>query len=195
VDPAFDRIEVQVGGAWVPDAVWGWLSARDQHPLLAGLAVDASWLHPLSPTGALAVRVGVIVPNIPDANWSASDASVDPMYTQVGLTVIDLTAGYAWRKSLTGPLAWTARGEVGVMYLAGSVDQTETLPSCPADEAETCAHWRVVGRGALALPSPVLPTLRATTGLEYRFADRATLSLEAGLRGTPWLGAGASVGF
>ncbi|MSP93312.1 MAG: hypothetical protein EXR79_16215 [Myxococcales bacterium] len=184
--------DLSVGGAALPDAVWNLVSDDDQHPALRGTVVDASLALPVGPARWLALRVGLVTPAIPNANWygtKPSDAGRLPRWTEVNLQLLDIAADWMPRGSLRAGLDWHMRVGGGATIPIGSVTRVEALPTCAPTAKATCPHWHSVGRTPADLPMFV-PSVRATAGVTWWFADRIGLEVGAGIRGAPWAGAG-----
>lgn len=201
-EPARSAVEVAVGSTWLSDSVLETLQTitspgrkrRDRHPDLAAVGVDAGYRMSLGPTSWIVLRGGVTVPTMPDQNWWSSSGTPRPLYTEISLVAVDIGADYLRRFELTDWLAWTVRGGLGLTVLAGSIHQIETLPVCTDAQAATCAHWRSVGASDVALP-PVLPMVRALTGVQVQVTRELGLSLEGGLRLAPYVGGGVNWSF
>jgi hypothetical protein len=191
--PVGPVIEAALGYTWVPRGMFAAFSGlssggrRDQHPYLQGLAVDGGYRRPLGDDAWLVWRGGITIPLVPAQNWWSSSGSPAPVYTEIQLAVLEGGADYLRRVALGPKLQWTLRGGLGLMVLAGSVDRIETLPNCTAAQAASCPHWRIVGRLGSGVP-PVLPVVRALTGLDVQIAPGWTLAIEAGLRSVPFVG-------
>lgn len=194
-EPVRSAIEVSAGYTWMPNAIFRVAQSlstsssgrRDQHPDLQGFAIDGGYRMALGETAWVVFRGGLTIPLMPDQNWWSSTGSPAPLYTAINLAVIDLGADYLRRIPLTSSLGWTLRGGIGLSILAGDVQQIETLPNCTLAQAPSCAHWRVVGRSSPGIP-PVLPALRAMTGLDWRVTRELSLGVEGGLRSVPYVG-------
>ena len=184
--------DLSVGSAMVPDAVWALFSDDDQHPALRGTAVDASLALPIGPGRWLALRLGLVTPAVPSANWygtAPADAGRLPRWTEVNLQLLDLAADWMPRGSLRAGLDWHARLGGGATIPLGSVTRIEALPTCAPTARATCPHWRSVGRTPADVPVFV-PSVRASVGVTWWFADRVGFDVGAGLRGALWAGAG-----
>lgn len=202
--PAVARsgVELRIGYAWAPEAVLRAVQSlsevgqgiRDRHPDLQGLAIDAGYRMALSDRSWLIWRGGLLVPLVPDQNWWSSTGSPVPLYTTIGAVALDLGADYLYRVPVTNWLGWTLRAGLGMTLVAGSVEQTETLPSCTAAQAAKCGHWQQVGRKEVWIP-PVLPAVHALTGLELRVSPELAITLEGGLRSLPYWGGGVAYSF
>ena len=188
-------LEVSVGPVWLPSGAWQLFSKLDHHPELYGLGIDLAWHVPLSGRNSLAIRGGVTLPNVPSANWYASSSTELPMWTVVKLTLIDIAAEYVNRTPLTDRIDFTVRAGAGLLILAGSVDRTETLPTCAPAKRDTCPHWRHVADGQADLLSRVWPALRATAGAEWSPTPTTVLHLDLGLRDGLYAGAGGALRF
>ena len=195
--PARAAIEFQIGGTWLPSGLIAALQTvtspaqkrRDQHPSLQALTIDAGYRMALSSSAWVVFRGGLTLPDVPDQNWWSSTGTPRPLYTAISVVGIDLGADYLKKVDVTPWLAWTLRGGLGLAIVAGDVRQTETLPTCTAAQAATCPHWRTVGASNASLP-PVLPMVRALTGLQFQVSRDLALTVEGGLRTAPYLGAG-----
>lgn len=192
------QIELTTGYAVLP-ASWitaigklfpdGEPGSRNRHPAVAAVTIDASWWRPLTPRTFFAARFGAAIPLVPDANWYSSSGQPAPLYTQVNLAVLDLTAEYGVHVPLHPRVALTGRVGLGIAILAGTVPQTETLPTCTKSQGASCPHWRQVGKEDAPLP-PVLPTARLTAGLQVQLADDWQLGIDGGVRSGLYGGVG-----
>lgn len=188
--------QLEVGPMWMPDGVFGLLSRFDKHPQLRGTAIDLSWWSPLARDRWLAARLGLGLPDVPAVNWYESTAVATPdpantawraLYTQVQMVTLDLAVDYIGHVPLADRLDWTWRVGLGLAIQVGSVELTETLPTCTQPQQATCPHWRRAGRGTASIPV-VLPMLRATTGLAWRLTESVSVGVEGGLRDVLWTG-------
>lgn len=195
-------VELRIGYAWAPQSV---LSAvqnlravgqgvRDRHPDLQGIAIDAGYRMALSDRSWITWRGGLLAPQVPDQNWWSSTGSPAPLYTTIGAVALDIGADYLYRVPVTPWLGWTLRGGLGMTLIAGSVEQTDTLPNCTAAQAAKCGHWQQVGRKEVWIP-PVLPAVHALTGLELRLTSELAITLEGGIRSLPYWGGGVAYSF
>lgn len=199
---ARSAVELRLGYSWLPDSLLRSLQnltavgsgVRDQHPSLQAVAVDVGYQMALAPQAWVVFRGGLLLPQVADQNWWSSTGKPAPLYTAIGAVGIDLGADYLRHVGLTDALAWTLRGGLGVALVAGSVEQTETLPNCPPSKAATCPHWQQVGRKQVALP-PVLPSVRALTGLRWQITPELAVQAEGGLRTAPYVGGGLDWSF
>lgn len=195
-------VEVRTGYSWMPDNLMRSLQnltsvgsgVRDRHPALNAVAIDLGYQMALSHQAWVIWRGGLLLPQIADQNWWSSTGKPAPLYTEVNAVAIDLGADYLRRVALTERLGWTLRGGLGIAFVAGAVPQIETLPNCPPAKAATCGHWQQVGRKEMALP-PVLPSVRALTGLQWRLTPEVAIQLEGGLRTVPYVGGGVDWAF
>lgn len=185
--------EVAVGALLLPQALWSLVSDLDQHPELRGVGIDAAWLQPLSATTGFALRLGMAIPDVPAANWYQTGTAAPGLYTQLEAMFVTMAVDFVRRIPLFRNLDWDLRAGVGLVVVAGDVTVTETLPTCAPEKRATCPHWRSVTRRAAPL-LPVLPAVRATTGLGWTFGDRSRLGLDVGLRDdTLYVGAGVGL--
>ncbi len=195
-------VEFRIGYAWAPEGVLRAVQrlsevgqgVRDRHPELQGLAIDAGYRMALSDRSWVIWRGGLLAPLVPDQNWYSSTGSPAPLYTTVGAVAIDLGADYLYRVPLTDWLGWTLRAGLGMSLIPGSVEQTETLPNCTAAQAAKCPHWQQVGRKEVWIP-PVLPSVHAMTGLEWRVTPELAITLQGGVRTLPYWGGGVAYSF
>ncbi len=195
--PARAAVELSVGQTWLPTGLMAAVQTlvspaqrrRDQHPDLQAVALDAGYRMSLGSSAWAVFRAGLTLPNVPDQNWWSSSGSPRPLYTSVSVVGIDLGADYLKKVDVTSWLAWTIRGGLGIAFVAGSVHQIETLPICTQAQAATCPHWRTVGGSDASVP-PVLPMVRALTGLQLQISRDLALQVEGGLRTAPYVGAG-----
>lgn len=195
-------IEFNVGYTVLPNNVLKLIAAarnpgkaqRDQHPALQGLAIEGGYRLALSPHSWVVVRLGFIIPRVPDQNWYASSGSPAPLYTAISVIGIDASADYLRRFEVNKVLGLLVRGGLGLQIVAGGATQTETLPNCPQAKAATCATWRTMGKTDVWLP-PILPALRATAGFDLRVTKELAVQIEGGLRSAPYVGAGFSYDF
>lgn len=190
-------VELRIGYSWMPDSLMRSVQnltsvgsgVRDQHPKLQAVAVDIGYQMALSHQAWVIWRGGLLLPQVPDQNWWSSTGKPAPLFTQVSVVGIDLGADYLRRIALSERLGWTLRGGLGIAFVGGSVQQTETLPNCPPAKAATCAHWQQVGSKEVGLPA-VLPSVRALTGLQWKITPELALQIEGGLRTAPYFGGG-----
>lgn len=155
--------------------------SRNRHPAVTAVTIDAAWWRPVSRRTFFAARFGVAIPLVPDANWYSSTGQPAPLYTQVNLALLDVAAEYGVHVPVHPRVALSGRVGLGLAILAGTVPQTETIPTCTKAQAASCPHWRQVGKENAPLP-PVLPTARLTAGVQVQVADDWQLALDGGVR-------------
>ena len=185
---------VDVGQVSVPRTIVSLAANANNFPDLIGVSMDISLLRAATWRHAYGVRVGLLLPSVPAANWfSDAPGAKPPVYTDVDLVGLDIAFEYAYRRKVIGPLGFMMRGGLGIAVALGSVRRVETLPGCTPAQAATCPHWRRAGAQPNALPSPIWPALHATGGLFIELGGRFGAHVEAGLRDAPYVGVGISL--
>lgn len=152
------------------------------------LALDVAAYRVASERHAFGGRLGVAIPTMPAQNWWQAGSA--PTYIDIDAVLFDLAVAYAYWRPLFGRLSWIARAELGFSVVAGSIRRVATLPTCAPGAEANCPHWRSVGELSDPIPSPILPSLRLTTGLAFELGAGLHVRVEAGLRDLPWWGVG-----
>lgn len=183
-----------IGQVSVPRTLATLAAGADRIPDLVGVSVDLTILRAATWRHAYGVRVGLLTPMVPAANWYLdAPGAKPPVYTEVDLLGLDLAFEYIYRRKIVGPVGLMFRGGLGAVFALGSLRRVETLPGCEDARRDTCPHWRKAGVQPNVMPSKVWPAVRATGGLFVELGGRFGFHVEAGLRDAVYFGAGVSL--
>lgn len=200
-NPLGPAIEIDFGYVRIPDSLWSTIAKlgkggaiRDKHPVIAGYAIDFSYLHTISPRSSVAARFGTALPLMADQNWYNSTGALTPLYSQLHVGLIDIAVDYIYRVPLLPDLDWQVRAGLGLAVVTGSVTQTDVIPTCDSTAALNCAHWPSVGSSASNF-NRIWPAIRATTGVRWQATKAAGIALDFGLRDGLYAGVGGAWAF